>query len=237
MGQEVEFSELKGNRIPADVVIIPCFGGWGNVPLQQAQDLKPIIEGIQAYLDSNGIKPIVSPHRRAPAHFPSPPSLNIQLAMITEMLGIHKTRARRFAADLETLCAKNPQVKWLLIGLSNGADFVDKTMELISPTTSARVFAIEIAVPFWRGVCNYENILRFDNNGKDPLPNGELEEVFFAALKAGINFLSSAVNGEWRGWERAWHIPAHDYHWENIGPAVRAFLQKHLVLNFQTGYH
>lgn len=229
LSRATEFVDLKQTEIAADVVLVLCFGGWGNVPLEQARDLIPVIEGIQEYLDSNGLKSVVVCYRRAPAEFPAPPSLGVQLAVITEMLGFHKTRAHRFARELETLAARNPRVKWLLIGLSNGGDFVDKTMEVTSPAILNRVMAIEIGVPFWRGVCNDAQILRLDNEGEDPLTNGELELVFFSVFKGLLNFLSEGFRGEWRGFERVWHIPAHDYSWSRVEPAVRAFLDRQLI--------
>ncbi|MGQ9708058.1 MAG: hypothetical protein ACUVUR_04205 [bacterium] len=237
LNHEIEFGELKRNRIDADVVIVPCFGGWGNVPLEQAQDLTPILGAIQAYLDSNGLRSVVAPYRRAPADFPSAPSFGVQLAVITEMLGFHKTRAYRFAVELETLIARSPRVKWLLIGISNGADFVDKTMEVISLPAFNRVVAIEIGVPFWRHVCNYDNILYLDNGGTDPLVTGELEIVFFSVFKGLLNFLSRGFNGDRCSFERIWHIPSHDYSWTNIMPAVIAFFDQQLFRRTRSAHH
>lgn len=218
-------------------MIVPNFGGWGNVPLNKAKDLEPLIVGLQRYFDSCGLRTIIAPYRRAPAVFPEAPEFNVQLAVITEMLGFHRTRAHRLASMIETLAIHNPEVKFLLIGLSNGAAFVDDAMELLSSRFEGQVAAVAIGAPFWQDIFIGDDILHLDNEGNDPLTQGRLEELFGVSLSGLVQMFNRLMNGRVSRFEEAWHIPNHDYHWEKIRPMVIDFINRQLLADRQTIHH
>lgn len=153
------------------------------------------------------------------------------------MFGFHHTASRQFARKMESLAASNPEVHFILVGISNGAAFVDQTMQFISPAIGNQVIAIEVGVPFWRGVYKSENILRFDNKGDDPLTRGELEILIASAVKGAFNLFREFTAGRRKRWTQVWGIPEHGYSWKRIGPAVRAFLNRHIIDKCQFDYH
>ncbi len=233
---EVDFTTLGCSPIDADIVIVPNFGGWGNVPLSQARDLEPIITGVQQYLDSCGWRTIVAPYRRAPAVFPQVPECRVQLGVITEMLGLHHTRARRFVNVLEAVARQNPKVKFLLIGLSNGATFVDKTVELMSSRFDRQVAAVAIGIPFWSSICMSDNIIHLDNGGGDPLTQGQVEELVGATVAGLFLQFTDLISGRKTRFEDVWQIPDHFYRWEEMRLAVVNFIN-HWLVHDEPAFH
>jgi hypothetical protein len=227
---------LNQGPINADIVIVPNFGGWGNVPLNQAIDLEPVISGVQQYLESLGLQTIVAPYRRVPAIFPEEPDFDIKLAVITEMLGLHHTRARHFARILETLALENSNTKFLLLGLSNGAGFIDNTMEYIAPVVEDRVAAVAIGIPFWHSRYVNDNIIHLDNGGNDPVTQGKVEDLFGEALRTIFLKFYNLVNGRAPKWEEGWRISGHEYKWEEIRPVVIHFIN-HRLLKYDSSLH
>ncbi len=214
-----------------DVALIVNCGGWGNVPLERSRDIFPTVKGIVDYLDSCGLKTGVVIYQRAPAPQPDArrPGLQVQVSALTEMLGFHRSRARQLAEAIENVARNHPGLKFIILGLSNGATFTNQTMELIAPAIQHRVFSIEMGMPFWRAVLVTENNLILTNEGADPLWNGEVEELFASLLRGLKDFICWQVAGKGGVFEEAWHIPGHDYRWERIKPVVSDFLRRRVV--------
>lgn len=229
----VSWEELKRGPITADVVVVLNFGGWGNVPLNQAEDLMPTVRGVSDYLKEEGLNLVVVPYRRAPVYSGDPGATTRALTTapvyIAEILGLHRTTSRRFAAAIETLALRNPGPVFLLLGLSLGSLFVDRVMVFLSPEVEKRVFAIELGAPFWHGRCHSENILHIDNGGADPLTTGDLG-IMMGSLFAGMaKFIFANLSSDEGRLEKFWRIPAHEYSWLQIKPAVTAFLKSRLL--------
>ena len=62
--ENVQFEELLNSTSQSDVIIIFNSGGWGNTPLEKAEDFAPIIEGIQEILKEWGYNSLVIPYTR-----------------------------------------------------------------------------------------------------------------------------------------------------------------------------
>ncbi len=227
---------MDTGRIKVNVVIVANLGGWGNVALEKSDDILPTIQAVQAYFETCGLSSKVVIYRRAPAKPPATtPKSDVEWRILTEMFGFHHTGSRQFAKKMESLATNNPEVQFILIGISNGATFIDQTMQFISPAIANQVIAIEVGVPFWRGIYNSENILRFDNEGADPLTRGEMDILVATLVKGAFNLFRKFLAGRSARWNQVWQIPEHGYSWERIGPTVRAFLNRHLIQQNQSG--
>ncbi len=224
---------MKRGPITADVVVVLNFGGWGNVPVNRAEDLLPTVRGVSDCLKEEGLNLVMVPYYRAPVRSgdfgTTTPDLNGALVYIAEILGLHRTASRRFAAEIETLAVQNPGPVFLLLGLSLGSVFVDRVMTFLSPEVEKRVFAIELGAPFWHGRCRSGNILHIDNGGADPLSTGDLG-IMMGSLFAGMaKFIFANLSADEGRFEKFWRIPAHEYSWPQIKPAVTAFLKARLL--------
>ncbi|MEO0009197.1 MAG: hypothetical protein ABIK51_01590 [candidate division WOR-3 bacterium] len=217
---------MHADSIDADVVLVVHFGGWGNVPLILASEFVPLVSGVERYFQIHGFRTLIASYHRAPADFPDAPDLGVQLAVVTEMFGFHKTRARRFAVLLETLAEKNPDVYFILLGQSNGAIFVDDAIKLLSSRFDRRVAGIVVGMPFWKHASGCENILYLDNDGDDALTTGEVGEIFGTVLQRFYQRMAAAFGFRIREYERIWYLPGHDYEWQRVEPAVTAFLDR-----------
>ncbi|MCX7732820.1 MAG: hypothetical protein N2248_06625 [candidate division WOR-3 bacterium] len=222
----MDFSRLHADSIDADVVLVLHFGGWGNVPLALAGEFVPLVSGVERYFQIHGFRTLVASYRRAPADFPDAPDLGVQLAVVTEMFGFHKTRVRRFAVLLETLAVKNPDVHFILLGQSNGAIFVDEAIKLLSSRFANRVAGIVAGMPFWKNASGCENILYLDNEGNDELTKGEVGEIFGTVLQRLYQRMAAVLGLRIGRYERIWYLPSHDYDWQQVEPAVTAFLDR-----------
>lgn len=145
------------------------------------------------------------------------------------MLGLHQTQARQFTNTLESLLVKNPKVRFVLIGLSNGGAFVDKTVQLMSPGRNKHVIGVALGVPFWNARTISDNILHLDNDGNDPLTKGKVEELVGVTLCGFLQKVAALVDTPTFPLEEIWHIPHHDYHWEKIKPMVLDFIDHRLL--------
>lgn len=145
------------------------------------------------------------------------------------MLDLHHCQARHFVSKIESLAQANRQLKFVFISISNGAVFANQVMELLPPELAAQTFSIELGPPFWHGLLSSENNLILNNEGADPLTTGEVE-IVLASLFEGIrNLLISRVKGENHRLEEVWHIPGHDYIWDEIEPTVLDFLDRRVI--------
>ena len=64
-----QFKEMINAVSDKEVVIVFNSGGWGNTPLNQADDFRPVIEGIQKTLKDLGYNSVVIPYERTKESF------------------------------------------------------------------------------------------------------------------------------------------------------------------------
>lgn len=202
--QPQEFLGLVQN---ADVIIIFNSGGWGNTPLEKAEDFAPIIEGIQKTLKDWGYQSVVIPYTRTRNDF---------LGKITgtkEFFNSFQNSSGLLAKEIEFLAKNFPGKKIILAGLSNGGTFVTETYKKISKDVKDSIYTIAVGVPFWEEPIKSENVLRIDNNGKDSLAVGEIKSLFFSLIKAP--FIGRI------------HAPGHDYFWASpeVSSQIISFLE------------
>jgi hypothetical protein len=204
-----QFEEFLNSSSQNDVVIIFNSGGWGNTPLEEAEDFAPIVEGIQETLNERGLNSIVVPYQR------TKDNLLGKITGIKEGFHSFQNQAGELAGDINEFLKQNPNQKIIIAGLSNGAAFVDETMEKLTQETEKSVCAIEAGVPFWEELFDSENILRLDNGGKDTLAKGEVKSLISSLVKAPFKWILAKISGENLSFSQAINVSGHEYFWDS----------------------
>ncbi len=221
----------------SDIIIIFNSGGWGNTPLEKAEDLAPIIEGIEKTLKDWGYNSLVIPYIRTEN------TLSGKITGVKDFLSSFKSSSEILAEKVEFLAEQFPDKKIIMAGLSNGAALVDETIEEISE--NSQVYAIEVGVPFWAETFESENILqlpersegwrrtnvlRLNNDGKDSLSAGEIKTLILSLVKAPFKWILAKANGQNLTFSQAIRVPGHEYFWSSpeVGPQVVSFLENKL---------
>ncbi|MBI4101443.1 MAG: hypothetical protein HY443_00570 [Candidatus Nealsonbacteria bacterium] len=218
--QLVAFSE---DPFPEEVVIIFNSGGWGNTPLDKANDFNHIIRGIQETLGNWGRDSLVIPYRRAGNGFWG------KITASKETLRSFQSQSAKLAKEIERFLLSNPDKTIVMAGLSNGAAFEESTMEKISEEMRSRVLTIEAGIPFWEEKkVDAENVLRLDNHGRDFLAGGQVKDLLFALIRAPGKWLLAKVAGESLPLARSFQAKGHRYSWDEVGPEVSSFLENRL---------
>ncbi|MFH1401896.1 MAG: hypothetical protein ABIG40_02950 [Parcubacteria group bacterium] len=224
--ENARFKEVADSHFNEDVVIVFNSGGWGNTPPEKAKDLTPIVRGIEKALSEKGYKSEVVPYERTKNGF---------LAKINgakEMFGYFQSQSDELAVGLKIFLEKNPGKKIIMVGLSNGASFIDKTMEKIDNFQNS-VLAIEIGLPFWQKKMNSENILRLDNGDQDSLTKGDIKILLPTLLKAFPKWFLAKISGTSLSFSMALNFPEHKYSWESpgVGYSIDSFLDRKINIS------
>ena len=222
---DYQFREALNSVSQNDVIIIFNSGGWGNTPLEEADDFSPIIEGIQNTLDDWGYSSIVVPYQRTKNNFLD------KVVGAREFLNSFQEQSKKLAEEIEYFLRNNPGKKIIITGLSNGAILAEGTMEKISDKTKVQVFAIEVGVPFWKKTKNSENILHLNNNGKDSLSEGKAGNLFLALFRAPFKWFLAKVSNTDLSFSRALEVSGHQYPWDSptVGPQIVSFLEEKFI--------
>jgi pimeloyl-ACP methyl ester carboxylesterase len=109
-----------------DVIIIFNSGGWGNTPLEKAEDFAPVIEGIQETLNKWGYRSMIIPYTRTRDDFLG------KIAGAKEFFNSFQNSSENLAKEIEFLVKNFPDKKIIIAGLSSGGAFVTETYEKIS---------------------------------------------------------------------------------------------------------
>jgi len=219
-----KFMEVLNSVPENEIVIVFNSGGWGNTPLEKADDLRPIIEGIQHTLNGLGYNSVVVPYERTKENF-----FGI-IEGAKETLTSFEKQSQKLAAEIEYFIENNPRSKVIVTGLSNGGVFVNRVMKEISEDKRNNVFAIEVGTPFWENVLDSNNVLLLDNDGQDPLSNMDLEILLSSLVKAPFKWSMAKILGKELAFGNALKIPGHYYHWDEVALEVKSFLEEKFVL-------
>ncbi len=135
--------EVASSHLDEDIVIIFNSGGWGDTPVEKAEDLTPIVKGVEKTLLEKGYKSIVIPYERTKNGFLA------KIRGAREMFGYFQSQSDELAGGVKTFLENNPGKKIIMVGLSNGASFIDETMKKLDNFRNS-VLAFEIWPPFWQ---------------------------------------------------------------------------------------
>jgi len=187
----MEGQELLDLVAESDVIIIFNSGGWGNTPLEKAEDFAPIIEGIEKSLKDFGYSSLVIPYTRTKDDFFG------KITGVRDFLSSFKSSSEVLAEKVEFLTKNFPDKKIIVAGLSAGGAFVNETMKNISEETQDSVYGIAAGTPFWHEKVESENILYLDNNGRDILAVGDIKSLVFSLFSR----TDQITIGHWYSWD------------------------------------
>lgn len=218
--------ELGRLPIPFDVLVVAHMGGWGHVPLEQTEDLRPIVFGIEEYLRSRGLRGLRFCYDRTGGG-----TVAGKLAVLAELVGLHETGAARFARQLEQTLRDRPHLRAVMVGLSNGAAFGNSTAEQLEDWALERVSSVEVGTPFVRPVFSDPAVLSLINEERDPLPAGDIAALLGNVVSAWWEQFQARRAGRELHFHDALHFTGHEYTWDVIGPVVAGFLDQRLGLS------
>jgi len=220
--ENYQFQNTSNLATQKDVIIIFNSGGWGNTPLEKAEDFAPIVKGIENTLKDWGYSSLVIPYIRTKDDFFG------KITGARDFLSSFKSSSEILAEKVEFLAEQFPDKKIIMAGLSSGAVLVDETIEEISE--NSQIYAIEVGTPFWAETFESENILQLNNKGKDSLAVGEIKTLILSLAKTPFKWISSKMSGQNLPFSQALHAPGHDYFWDSpeVGPQIVTFLENKL---------
>jgi len=209
--ENIQLAEVLDSEDNNEVIVIFNSGGWGNTPLEETEDLAPIVRGIESTLNEWGYKSIVVPYNRTKDGFFG------KITGIRELLNSFKNSSKDLANKVELIAKSFPNKKIVITGLSNGASFVSETYEKISEEIEDSVYAVAVGTPFWTKTQESDNILQLSNNGKDTLVEGKIGSLLLALVKAP--FIG------------AFRASGHEYSWSSpdVNSQIVAFLEDKFV--------
>ena len=205
------------------VLIVFNSGGWGDTPVEEAEDFVSVVKGIQATLREWGYSAVVVPYNRTKDNFLG------RVEGVKEVVSSFQIQSKELAQQIESFLENNPGTKVVMTGLSMGGTFVAETMKQLPP--DFEVYAIEAGVPFWVERLNSENILRLDNGQKDALATGRIKTLIVALIKAPAIWFTAKIRGENLTFAQAIAAPGHKYQWSSpeVGPKIVSFLKSRLA--------
>jgi len=218
----LQFNKFINSNPQDDVIIIFNSGGWGNTPLERADDFLPIAKGIQETLNEWGYNSIIVPYNRTKDSFLG------TIGGIKGTIFSFQNQTEKLSGNIEDFLKENPGKKIIITGLSNGAAFANEIMEKLSKDKNSAVFAIEVGTPFWEKTSNSEDILVLNNEGKDPLVKGDIKILFSTILKMPLRWFWAKISGKNINFSRAFYMPNHAYSWADVKPEVNSFLEEKL---------
>lgn len=219
-----QFQEILEKAKNSDVVIIFNSGGWGNTPLEKAEDFAPIIEGVQQTLEEWGYNSIVIPYNRTKDGFFG------RISGAKDLLSSFDFSSKILAEKIDFLSENLPGKKIIVTGLSAGGAFTTKTYEKISEEFKESVLTITAGTPFWVSPPASEKVLWLDNSGRDNLTQGEIKELFFSLIKTPAKWLSARISGENLTLSQTSNkVINHAYDWATTSPEIVSFLAKTVI--------
>jgi hypothetical protein len=218
---DFEFAELAEVPLRCQVTLMANIGGWGNVPITEADDIIPIIDGIREHLRARGVSSILVPFYRSRGGFVG------KLRTMSEMFALHHSDASRLSREIDRFLSRHPEQRVIMVGLSNGAAFEDEVMQRLSETAQGRVCAIEVGPPFLSPSDAGESVLRLDNQDQDPVVTGE----YWILMRVRIEGLFRDVYTWMTGREHrktGAFVAEHEYSWPGVHQEVVGFLDRWL---------
>ncbi|MBM3330821.1 hypothetical protein FJY68_03085 [candidate division WOR-3 bacterium] len=217
--RDFDFAELAELPLGSQVIVLAHFGGWGNVPIEQAHDILPVIDGVRMHLSGAGMKSILVPFYRSRGGAVG------KLLTISEMFELHHSDATRLSRDLDLFLLRHPGQRVIMIGLSNGAAFADEVMDRLSATAQGRVCAIEVGPPFLGPADAGASVLRLGNRGQDPVVTGEWWILIRTWVEGLFRRASARPPAPEDVRAEAGFVREHEYSWPSVREEVVGFLE------------
>jgi hypothetical protein len=215
-----EVRKLQDAASSQDVLVIFNPGGWGDVPIEQAGDFAPILEGVEQTLANQGYRAATVLYVR------TLPGLIGRMAGIRQQLNSFKHSSQILAKDVQYLADCFPEKRFLLAGFSTGGGLTGRTMPGLDSIPN--VYCMTVGVPGWFNTYSSQKSLVLNNSGRDPLCSGDSNAIAMAVLKAPLKWLMARINRRRLSWALAIQISHHEYCWSSpeVGTQVVQFLEK-----------
>ncbi|MDP3995908.1 MAG: hypothetical protein Q8P74_01535 [bacterium] len=211
--------EISEKAKDSDIIIFFNSGGWGNTPLERAEDFAPIILEIQGTLSKWGYDSAVIPYNRTKAGFWG------KIAGAKDFLTSFEYSSEILAGEIESLGKDLPDKKIIITGLSAGGAFVSKTYGRISEGARDSILAIAAGIPFWVKDSDSDNVLQLDNGGTDSLAMGEIRTLLSSLIISPLRWVGARISGESLSLKSITNqFVGHSYNWRTAGPEIISFL-------------
>lgn len=219
--KNTQFKKDLDSASQKDVIIVFNAGGWGYASIEKADDLTPIIYGVQEVIKDLGHETVIIPYQRAKNDFLG------RLESTKELFSRFKKQSGNLAKELNDFLINNSRKSIIMVGLSGGAAFVEETMKKIPESIRGKIYAIEAGLPFFIRPSDSKNILRLNNNDRDSVSKGRIGDLLISVLKMPLNWIIDKTKGGHILFSKCFKVPGHFYPWESaeVGAEIAVFLK------------
>lgn len=219
---EKEAEKLLPAAHSGEVLIIFNSGGWGDTPLERADDFTPILKSMQKLIRHLGYSSNVIAYTRTLSN------LRGRMAGVKEQLNSFKSGSQILADDVKQLVERFPEKKFIIAGFSTGGGFTSGAMKNLG--NNPNVYGISVGVPAWFNTYSSERSLVLDNCGLDPICAGDANAIALAVLKAPFKWINARLKGQKLSFALSVQIPHHEYSWASpeVGRPINNFLEDNL---------
>jgi hypothetical protein len=204
-----------------DVVVFFNTGGFGWDDISDTKEGQSFIDGIGSELSSLGLDPLLLNYKRTTG------TINGGISEVLLAAGFYPTKHEDLAVKVEFLTDHIPEIKVILVGISNGTIICDDVVNVLED--NRRLFSIQMGPPFWSDAASTERTLVLRSNGviPDSFSQGDLVTILRANMEALFG-----QNQQYPG-DILIYIgaPGHDYMWQYT--EVRGLVLNFLKDNFQ----
>jgi hypothetical protein len=186
-----------------DVLVIVNSGGWGWSAIAESNE-KGLAPGIDGVLTGLGNSTLWIDYFRTEKNFYG------AIGEFMMALSTNPARAQELAARTAFLTDNLPDLKVILLGISNGCTICSGAMPLLAE--NKQVYSIQLGPPVWNNNSHLERVLLLRTNGTipDSFSHGDLATIFRANLEAAFG-ISQEYEGDILLYIGA---PGHDYDWK-----------------------
>jgi hypothetical protein len=205
-----------------DVLVIVNSGGWGWSAIAESNE-KELAPGIDGILTELGNSTLWIDYFRTDNSFFGAIG-EFMMAMST-----NPARGQELAARTAFLTDNLPELKVILLGISNGCTICSGAMPLLAD--NEQVYSIQLGPPVWNNNSHMKRVLLLRTNGTipDSFSHGDLITIFRTNFEAACG-ISQEYEGNILLYIGA---PGHDYDWkyEWLKEQINNFLTEYFNLN------
>ena len=217
-----EAAKVQAACTQADAVLVFNPGGWGDASLEEADDFRPILQGMKGAIEECGYSSVIVPYLRTMG------GLAGRLAGMKDQILSFRYSSPKQQREIRDLALAFPQKRFILVGFSTGGGLTGKTLPHLENLSN--VLGITVGVPGWFTTFHSEKSLVLNNSGKDPLVAGDIYSVTLHVMRAPYVWLKARFRGQKLSLPLAFHFPNHEYTWYSleVGPPINRFLRSRL---------
>ncbi len=205
-----------------DVLIIVNSGGWGWSAIAESNE-KELAPGIDGILTALGNETLWIDYFRTDKNFFGAIG-EFMMAMST-----NPARGEELAARTTFLTDNLPDLKVILLGISNGCTICSGAMPLLAD--NEHVYSIQLGPPVWNNNSDLERVLLLRTNGTipDSFSHGDMLTILRANLQSAFG-ISQQYEGDILLYIGA---PGHDYDWKYdwLESQINSFLIEYFSSN------